>query len=91
MNTARTQQAIDIVVHICRTEGHQITMRLRETGLGDRYDLPPAFRLPALSLTPEDVIGALEGLEKEGVVTRSETVHAYDGTEYLIVWSPVEL
>ena len=90
MHNARTQQALDIVVHLCRTAGHPLTTRLRETGHGDRYDLLPAFRLPDLALTPADLIGALEALEEEGLVTRSETVHTYDGTEYLIVWSPVE-
>ena len=92
MRTARTQQAIDIVIELCHQEGHALTTRLRETGQhGDRHDLPTPLQLLGLALDPKDIISALEVLEQEGVVVRAETrVHVYDSTEYTIVWSLAE-
>jgi hypothetical protein len=90
MRTARTQQAIDIVVNLCLTGGHTLKTRLRETAHGDIHDLPTPLGFPGISPEPKDVISALEELEQEGLVVRSETVHVYDGTEYIIVWALAE-
>jgi hypothetical protein len=87
MRTARTQQAIDFVVHSCLTAGHPLKPRRREKVYGDRHDLLIALWLQGLLLAPEEVIRALEALEEEGQVVQSETVYTYDSTEYILPWS----
>jgi hypothetical protein len=41
-----------------------------------------------MSLDPEAVVAALEGLEAQGVVVSEEKVNPYDSSEYTVTWKP---
>ncbi len=74
------------VVKSFLAQGNVMQTRLREHSSGDMHDLRFPPELPDVSLCPEAMIALLEELEEQGVVFRSETVHPYDSTEYLIQW-----
>ncbi len=67
--------------------GQVLQTRLRERSTGDVHDIPsiPPV-IPGISGRPEDVVALLEALEKQGIVVRTETVHANDSAEYRVIW-----
>jgi hypothetical protein len=67
-------------------QGNGIKTRVRELPQGDRHDRPVPWMIPGVTLSPEAIVSALETLEKQGFVIRTETVHPFDSTEYLIQW-----
>ncbi len=75
------------VVKAFLAEGGVIRTRLREQSVGEAHDLlSHPLTISSVSLYPKDVVAALEELEKQGTVVRSEVVHAYDSSEYVITW-----
>lgn len=68
--------------------GIPIQTRLREGGCGDSHDCPGALllRLPD-GVYGDGVPAILEGLERDRVVLRTEGVHHYDASEYVVTWT----
>lgn len=67
--------------------GGELRTRLRERSVGETHDFPlfvPAGL--ARTLRAEDIVTALELLERQGAVVRSEIVHPYDSSEYTVRW-----
>ena len=65
---------------------HLVT-RLRERSLGDFHDCPI---LPApireAGISSQMLITMLEHLHLNNLVVKSESVHAFDSSEYRVVW-----
>ncbi|MGE0824210.1 MAG: hypothetical protein AB7G75_22720 [Candidatus Binatia bacterium] len=69
------------------TNGGELRTRLRERSWGDTHDSPTIFAAAlGMVLAPDDIILALQELHHQGVVVRSETVHPFDSSEYLVTW-----
>ena len=67
--------------------GGELCTRLRERSVGETHDFPsPVLTGLARTLRAEDIVVALEILERQGGAVRSETVHAYDSSEYAVHW-----
>ena len=67
-----------------------ITTRRRERSIGDVHDVPAMLPTPlCLTVRPEDAVTLLEELEHQGLVRRSERVHAFDSTEFIVTWHSV--
>ena len=64
-----------------------IETRLRETGEGDQeYFNSIIPSIPGLDPREEDLIILLHQLQ-QGALVRSETVHPYDSSEYIVTWN----
>ena len=67
-----------------------MTTRLRERSTGDSHDVPAMLPTPlCLTVRPEDAVPVLEELEQQGLVRRSERVHAFDSAEFMVTWHSV--
>ena len=67
-----------------------VTTRLRERSMGDIHDVPTMLPTPlCLTVRPEDAVTLLEELEQQGLVRRSERVHAFDSAEFIVTWQSV--
>ena len=67
-----------------------VTTRLRERSMGDIHDVPTMLPTPlCLTVRSEDVVPLLEELEQQGLVRRSERVHAFDSAEFIVTWQSV--
>lgn len=64
-----------------------IRTRLREASDGLVHDLPlGSLETSGASGSGAEFIAVLEELERSGVVSRRETVHPYDSSEYVVTW-----
>jgi hypothetical protein len=67
-----------------------MTTRLRERSIGDVHDVPTMLPTPlGITVRPEETVTLLEELEQQGLVRRSERVHAFDSAEFIVTWQSV--
>jgi hypothetical protein len=63
---------------------------LRETARGVVHEVPwDAEANIGFSGRPTELVRILEDLARRGLVTRSETVHPFDSSEYVVIWRPI--
>lgn len=84
MEPSRLRQSKQVLRFV--KENDEFESRLAEESDGDREFLQ--WGVPRqLSLTEEDLIGALNELAAEGLLEATSTVHSDDSSEYIFKWS----
>jgi hypothetical protein len=73
-----------------RVGDQPLTSQLYERSGGDREDIPQTQMSGLDSLTPQEVIGALNYLRAQGLLSSQENVMPNDPSGYNVQWRPTE-
>ena len=73
-----------------RVGDQPLTSQLYERSGGDREDIHPTQMSGLDQLTSQEVMGALNNLQTQGLLSSSMVVMPYDTSGYNVQWRPTE-